>query len=117
MAITTLPGYPGDSTTKGATCGICGLSQRQDAQDVGETVYDLGLYIEMEGTLVICTQCAEEIGHAAGMIRRQDAKTSTSQVNRAEYRLRKLKASEEAVNAARQALDDVAGAMGWNDSL
>lgn len=106
-----LPSYPIVSTTRGATCSLCNVPQRTNHEHQGEPVYDTGLDIVMEGTIVICHQCVLELGHLAGMIEETAAKARKSDVNRLEYRQRKVRAAGEKVEAAQAALAELAEAL------
>lgn len=110
-ALMKLTGYPTITTTRGATCSRCGVPQRRNPRTGAEPVYDLGIEIEMEGTFVICHECALEIGHAAGLITEAEAKVRKSDVNRAEYQARKARKAADAVLAARDALIEAADAL------
>lgn len=115
MEILKVDTYPLTSTTRGGTCSFCHVAQKADSNaDTGlAPVYNLGIWIEMEGVLCICEDCAVLIGRAAGMLRESEAKARKSDVNRCEKRDRAIKDAQPAALEARDAIAQLVEAMGW----
>lgn len=74
--ILILDEYPNGSARAGA-CYLCGASKR-DGTTVGtrsgepDKIVDLGVYIEFEGRLCVCSECLGDIAHMLGYESRSD---------------------------------------------
>lgn len=107
--------YPLMSTTKGGTCSFCNVRQLADPESPTglESVVHLGVWIEMEGALVICRSCAIAIGRSVDMLLESEAKARKSDVNRAEKRDRAIRELQPALLEAKAAIDEMVEAFSW----
>lgn len=66
------------ATSRVPNCSMCGRDAGKtvaaDSQSPDRPVLGLGIDIDMEGTVDICLDCAQEIGNAVGMISEARAK-------------------------------------------
>jgi hypothetical protein len=98
-------------TARGNTCYICGSPPRISQQGVKEPVIDSGMFIEMEGYLMFCSHCVEEMASLLHMTSAVKTKEMQEEVSYLQKELEDLKVkfslSEDLVTAFTRHKDHV----------